>query len=368
VNPRLVRLLVAALAIVSLALVACAPAAAPEAEEATPEEKASSESTTAAPEGETFKWKMTTQGPAVSIWHYANEYFAEIVETMSGGRMEVELHPGGSLFPVPDTLDNVSQGVVQMAQCGGAAFGGKDPTFSAVSFVTGASIDNTMDEAVYVWHTDYHNIVTDLYAKYGCVWLAPGWIPGEQYVSTVPIRKAEDYQGLKIRASGMSELLFKELGASTTYVQGSEIYSALQLGTIDGCDAAGAAGNWDMGLHEVTKYIIMPGFHLNMGHIDHFVNQEAWDSLPADLQEIVRVAAIAGGDHFGNEIHAKNLVCQQQMIDYGMEVITLPDEELTKIHQAALNVWDDISTSTPEAAELIRIYDETCTLVGKPMR
>ena len=365
-SSKLTTLLVAALAIMALLLAACAPEAAPE-EGAAPGES-SGETETAAPEGETFKWKMTTQGPAVSIWHYANEYFVDIVNKMSGGRMEVELHPGGSLFPVPDTLDNVSQGVVQMAQCGGAAFGGKDPTFSAVSFVTGASIDNTMDEAVYVWHTDYHNIVTDLYAKYGCVWLAPGWIPGEQYVSTVPIRTAADYEGLKIRASGMSELLFKELGASTTYVQGSEIYSALQLGTIDGCDAAGAAGNWDMGLHEVTKYIIMPGFHLSMGHIDHFVNQEAWDSLPPDMQEILRVAAIAGGDHFGNEIHAKNLVCQQQMVDYGLEVITLPDDELAKIHQAALNVWDDISTSTPEAAELISIYEETCSLVGKPMK
>jgi TRAP-type mannitol/chloroaromatic compound transport system substrate-binding protein len=360
-KPRLTTLLVAVLAVMALAA-ACAPQA------AAPEDGSSSQAAPSAPQDEVIKWRMTTQGPAVSIWHYANEYFTDIVKDMSGGRLEITLHPGGSLFPVPDTLDNVVQGVVEMAQCGGVAFAGKDPTFTAVSFVTGASIDNTMDEAVYVWYTDYKDIVSDLYAKHGCKWLAPGWIPGEQYVSTVPIRTAEDYKGLKIRASGMSELLFQELGASTCYVQGSEIYSALQLGTIDGCDAAGAAGNWDTGLHEVTKYIIKPCFHLNMGHIDHFVNQDAWDSLPPDLQNIVQVAAIAGGDHFGNQIHAANLIAEQKMIDYGLEVITLPDEELAKIHEAAVKVWDDVAASTPEAARLLQIYEETCALVGKPMR
>lgn len=366
---KLTMLLVAALTIVSLAAMACAPGApANDQGGGTPGEDSSSETETSAPGDEVFNWRMTTQGPAVSIWHYGNEYFADIVNDMSDGRLQITLHPGGSLFPVPDTLDNVTQGVVEMAQCGGVAFAGKDPTFTAVSFVTGASIDNTMDEAVYVWHTDYKDIVSDLYAKHGCKWLAPGWIPGEQYVSRVPIRSADDYKGLKIRASGMSELLFQELGASTTYVQGSEIYSALQLGTIDGCDAAGAAGNWDTGLHEVTDYIIKPGFHLNMGHIDHFVNQDAWNSLPPDLQHILQVAAIAGGDHFGTEIHAKNLIAEQNMIDYGLEVITLPDEELEKIHQAAVRVWDDVAASTPEAARLIGIYEETCALVGKPMR
>lgn len=310
---------------------------------------------------------MTTQGPAVSIWHYMNEYFVDIVKEMSDGRIEITLHPGGSLFPVKDTLDNVSAGAVEMGMVGGANYGGKDPTFTAVSFLTGSSITNQDDEAIYIWTTDYVDIVSELYAKYGVKYLAPGYIPSEQFQSTVPIKSVDDFEGLKIRASGSSELLFKELGAATTYIGGGEVYTALQLGTVDAADLAGAAGNWDTGIHEVTDYIIEPCFHLTMGQLDFIINEDTWNSLTPDLQTIVQVAARAAGENFGIMIKAKNMEYRLKMIDYGLEVITLPDDDMKVIHKAALKVWDDMAKVSPEAAKLIEQYKETCKLVGKPM-
>jgi len=306
-------------------------------------------------------------GSAVSDWHYLNEYLPELIGEMTGGRIEITMHPGGTLFPIKDTLDNVAAGVVDLSMIGGTVSTGKDPTFTAICFLTGGTINNQDDEAIYVYETDYIDIVSDLYAKYGVKWLAVGYFPEEQFLSTVPIRSLEDYKGLKIRASGTSELLFDAMGAESVAIATPEIYTALQLGTVDAADAGGAGGNWDMSLHEVTKYIIEPCFHLGIAKMDYIMTLDTWNSLTPELQAIVQAAARITGERFGIKIKAKNKAYRQDMIDYGLEVITLPESALLIIHEAALKVWDDVAAISPEAAILVQQYRDVCRLVGKPM-
>ena len=61
---------------------------------------------------------------------------------------------------------------------------------------------------------------------------------------------------------GMVAELFTAAGAKTTLLPGSEIYPAMEKGTIDITDVVGPAINYDMGLAQVAKFISMgpPGF------------------------------------------------------------------------------------------------------------
>ena len=67
---------------------------------------------------------------------------------------------------------------------------------------------------------------------------------------------------------------------------GSELYTALEKGVIDAADWGTRSMNFQMGLHEVCKYSIEPGFH-SMGALEFVVSKKTWDSLPKDLQQIL---------------------------------------------------------------------------------
>jgi hypothetical protein len=81
--------------------------------------------------------------------------------------------------------------------------------------------------------------------------------------SKVPIRSIDDFAGRKMRLpGGMVAEIFTEIGAETTVLPGSEIFPALEKGTIDVADYVGPAVNYALGFSQVTDYIVMgpPGF------------------------------------------------------------------------------------------------------------
>ena len=94
-----------------------------------------------------------------------------------------------------------------------------------------------------------------------------------------------DWQGFKVRSHDiiLSDLL-EGLGAEPQYMAYSDVYSALERGAIDGvvsCASCGHEQRW----YEVADYIVGPLF--NISHSWLTVNQELWDTMPRDLQNIV---------------------------------------------------------------------------------
>ena len=81
---------------------------------------------------------------------------------------------------------------------------------------------------------------------------------------------------------------------------------------------------------------------------------DAWKALPDDLKKILKEAMM----NFGNrnkEIYAKEI---QIIIDkagqLGYEVITLPDKDVAKIRQIAIDkIWSAYAKKSPECAKAI---------------
>ncbi len=94
-----------------------------------------------------------------------------------------------------------------------------------------------------------------------------------------------DWQGLKVRSHdvALSDLL-EGLGAEPQRLAFSDVYTALERGEIDGaltCASCGHEQRW----HEVADYIIGPFYSLSHSWLT--VNQELWDTMPLDLQNII---------------------------------------------------------------------------------
>src|SRR5699024_2376758 len=100
-----------------------------------------------------------------------------------------------------------------------------------------------------------------------------------------------DFKGKNIRAAGVASQFYGELGASAISLSAPEIYTGLQLGTVDAAEFNDYLVNGEMGLNEVTKYVIEPALHVGPStDKELIVNPKAWDELPDELKVALYVA------------------------------------------------------------------------------
>ncbi len=95
--------------------------------------------------------------------------------------------------------------------------------------------------------------------------------------------------GVKMRATGTYRPLFKALGASTINMKSSEIYTAIQRGTVVGFGWPDVA-LVPLGLHKIVKYRVTPSFYHTNTVVT--INLGAWKGLPKRVKNVIGKAAI----------------------------------------------------------------------------
>ncbi len=96
-------------------------------------------------------------------------------------------------------------------------------------------------------------------------------------------------KGFKMRATGTYRPLFRALGATTVNIKSSEIFTAVQRGTVDGfgfTDVSAVA----LGFHNVAKYRVFPNFYQSNQVIT--VNAGVWASLTKAQKDLLTKVAI----------------------------------------------------------------------------
>ena len=119
-----------------------------------------------------------------------------------------------------------------------------------------------------------------------------------------------------------------------------------------------------MSFQEVTKYMIEPTIQEGWGHCDYFVNMDAWNKLPADLQSIITGAV---GAHLLPEQLGQmrlNDEARQKFIDFGLQVCTLPPEDVVQAFKFSRSLWDELAAKDPISAQLVAAYLKVCKLYG----
>lgn len=147
---------------------------------------------------------------------------------------KLRLYPVNELAPLTEVFDNLSRGAIQMVAHTIDVDAGKNPAYLGVAYWTGNPFGNDMSfELIHKYLTDHPKIVQEMVNRDNIYYLGGYSIPSEAFQSTVPINSIEDYEGLKVRTAGLSEKLHVKLGCAVTRISSAEIYTALQLGTID---------------------------------------------------------------------------------------------------------------------------------------
>lgn len=316
-----------------------------------------------ASESKVFRWKLSTYGTP-SDWEFLGiKYLCDRVNEMSGGRLILKPFPVGQLYPPTDAVSGVSKRLSEMAVTVGAYLTGVHPAFGLHCTFPGSPISTFYEEVMLVQKPDFRKVTEKIYGP-EVHHIAYGVNPPTAFLSKKPINSVADFKGLLVRSCAPRDRMFVELGAKPTYIATPEIYTALQLGTIEAVDKGNYATVYGLRLHEVTKYIIEPPFVCPPSVMDYIANKKAWDSLPADIQAIVREAVISQAVNFFTEGSRQGFEARRKMMEYGLKVCTLPPQEMEKIYGASRKVWREIASKNEQSAELLKVYLGTLKEIG----
>ncbi|MBP0484157.1 TRAP transporter substrate-binding protein DctP [Sagittula salina] len=205
------------------------------------------------------------------------------------------------------------------------------------------------------------DIARELYAAQGMHFVGPVHHDANIIHSKVPIRSIDDFAGRKMRLpGGMVAEVFNAVGAETTVLPGSEIFPALEKGTIDVADYVGPAVNYALGFSQVTNYIVMgpPGFmslYQPVDIMDITVGQAAWDALSPQMKQFIEMETHVYSDMHYAAIQAADQEAWAKFEADGTEVTRLSQDDVDLMTEIAVPIWFDYANRDPNAARVFKI-------------
>jgi tripartite ATP-independent transporter DctP family solute receptor len=226
------------------------------------------------------------------------EKFKADVEAATKGEVKIEVFHNSQLGDTTEMIDQARAG---------ANVGTVTDVARLSSFVPSLAImsapflfDNYEQADKFALSKQYLAWGDELKKKSGLVMLASNWYQGARNLLTQkPISSPADLHGVRMRTIGAPVWIetIRAMGAEPTPIAWGEVYSALQLKTIDGAEAQPTA-IWGAKLYEVIKDVTMTG-HIQLVTA-LVVSAKSWDEISPENQKIVRDLAVEDGRYASN--------------------------------------------------------------------
>lgn len=290
------------------------------------------------------------------------EVFLDRIEKLSGGRLQIEMSPPGSIVPVPEMMHAVREGVLDCTGLySGIYFVGEVPE---ANFELGMPFGWETAEHMWdaLWNLGMYDILYEAYAEQN---LFPMIYPmGDLYHigSTFPIDSPDAIKGKRIRAGAAMAKYIENLGGSPVLLPWSEMYMALKLGTIDGY----LASPWALEtvkLKEVIDYYVNDPTTSPIG-VNLLINMESLNALPEDLRTLIveEWKYWMAGWALQNHSASRYMTWKVEQEGYTKRVFW-SDEEKTKAYKAGIAAWD-FYAMTPRCEKMLEIMKSQARQLG----
>ncbi|MCO4787305.1 TRAP transporter substrate-binding protein [Marinomonas atlantica] len=296
----------------------------------------------------TIEWKMVTTWPKnFPALGTGAESLAQSITAMSGGRINVKVYAAGELVPALEAFDAVSRGTAQIGHAASYYWKGKVP---AAQFFTTVPFGLTAQEMnAWLSQGGGQELWEEVYAPFNIIPMAAGntgtqmggWFNKE-------INSVADLSGLKMRMPGLGGEVLADAGVTVVNMPGSEMFTALQTGTIDATEFVGPYNDLAFGIYKAAKYYYYPGWQEPGSAIETFINKEAFEALPEDLQLIVRAAARQTNAEILDEYTAMNNSALETLInEHGVILKRFPDDVLAEFRASTDTVMAKVAANDP---------------------
>jgi TRAP-type transport system periplasmic protein len=291
----------------------------------------------------TYVMKITTPTIHAALDQYGRN-FAAAVEKDSGGRIKGQVFPASQLGSIPRQIEGTQFGSIQVAVIPPEFFVGVDQRFEVLA---APGLVSSMKQGQQVTaDPQVLKLMLGLGANKGLHGIGLFMAEPAEIVSRDPIRHLADFKGKRLRifASEFQSVAFERLGVTPIAMSPADVLPAIQQGTLDGA-VFGVQLLSGLHFYDSAKYVTMTRHSGIFAMVE--VSKKWYDSLPADLQQIV--------DRDGAE--QARLINPQavQILDDarkvwtkgGGELIDLPPDDQAKMLETMGSVGDDVAKTKP---------------------
>ncbi len=309
--------------------------------------------------GLTFRVQSSWQ-PGTTGYRIFQDWCASVAE-LTGGELTLTPFPAGAVSGDFQLFDAVRNGVLDGMNVFTVYWAGRMPAGVFLSsYPMGLNHPHQWDLLFDAYGGT--ELTRELYQKNGLHFVGHVHHDMNLIHAKRPIESLDDFQGLKLRVpGGIVAECFAELGARTTLLPGSEVYPALERGTIDAADFVGPAVNHDLGFHQVTNVIVMgppstPCLHQPVDLMDVAFSQRAWSRLSEPLQELMTELVKAySRTHYG-AIQAANAAAWPRYREAGTTVSRLSEDDVRRFRQIAIPKWFEWANKDRDATRLFDLH------------
>jgi len=256
--------------------------------------------------------------------------FAELVDQKSGGKMKVQVFPGGTLGSDQANVSALQGGTLEMASMNSGIFASLVKEFAIYDFPfmfgnpreADAVVDGPFGQGLHKKLED-KGLVGLAYYELGF---------RELTNSKRAITKVDDIAGLKLRVipNPINVDWVKALGANPTPLPFPELYAALEQGAVDGQENPVATIKGAK-LFEVQKYMTLTNHQYNPQSV--VISKKFWDSLSGGDRKILQDAATESAGYQRTQSRAQLQAGLEDLKKGGMQVSELSAAEVTKLRE-----------------------------------
>lgn len=304
----------------------------------------------AAPAGaQSIKWNMPAPYADGSFHTKNSRLFADDVRQGTNGRLDITVHPNGSLFKLPEIKRAVQTGQVPIAETNLPAYGNEYAFFEIDVLLFQAQGYDAVER---LWQVSRPHVEKRL-ADQGITILYTVPFPGMGMISKHPVTRLADMKGTKQRSWGPTASRFAELvGATPTVLQASELSQAFTVGIVDSTLTSSTTGVATQAWDYAKYFIDLQATHSKDTII---VNTRAFKALPQDIQAIVLKAAADAEKRGWDWSKREGEETVARLAKEGMVILT-PNEafvsELRKVGETMARDWE--KRAGPEGVEALK--------------
>ncbi|MEL7566303.1 MAG: TRAP transporter substrate-binding protein [Dehalobacterium sp.] len=330
-----------------------------------------------------YKFRVQSVNPASSFYFLKLQEWAKSMAEMSNGRLVAEVLPDGALVPGFELLDAVSQGILEAGNGWTNYWSGKNAAatlFGAPPAGAGTGMDQTSHLSWYYYgggqelaQQFYKEVLGADVVPFLLVPAGPdamGWFKTE-------IKDYEDMKKMKFRTPpGIPGEIYTRIGIPAVSLNGGEIVPSAQKGVIDAAEWISPVEDKAIGMYDIWKHYYLQGLHQSTDCGDFFISKKFYDSLPADLQSILKESIMSSQFRTILEATKENGIALNEYItDHGVQIHDTPPELYQEYLKIATEVCDEYAakdewfkkvlesqrafaqTTVPYRTEIFKLYN-----------
>jgi TRAP-type mannitol/chloroaromatic compound transport system substrate-binding protein len=304
----------------------------------------------------------TSWPTSITLWR-GDRYFVDLVNVLAEGDVQIEYNEGGTFSSSTEMFDTVQAGALDMGSDWPSYWEGRNTAFSLVTSVP--MIFSPGDYMVWFWQAGGYELVNELYGQYGLKWFPHSTTGPESGQRTnTPVETGDDYAGLQMRQCGRNQSrILEDMGGSAVFLPGGEVYLALDRGDLDAAEFSVPEVDWSMGLQEVTRYVVKPGWHQPGPVSGIIMNRDAYEQLSDRAKFVMKEAAKASMLWAWTFYEYSSGIYHKRFEEAGTTVTRLDDDTLGQIEEVTnRRLLDDARENPDHAKLLLSMYEYLVTI------